>query len=130
LGERAWQRVLDAIRHARYELVYRRSGAETRLPTAAADAFPAEDDEADRMLSVTFAGVQANCHFFTRDEIQFDVDPREVRGQNQLDALLAFMQLSSDATDKDAILTPENLPEIVVIRTRPAPQSQERGGIL
>lgn len=49
------------------------------MPTAAADAFPA-DGEADRMLSVKFAGVQANCHFFTRDEIEFDIDLFRVPG--------------------------------------------------
>jgi hypothetical protein len=114
----AWQRALDALRQARYELVYHSAGAVTELPTAAADAFPAEG-EADRMLSVKFAGVQANCHFFTRDEIEFDIDPREVQGQTQLDALLAFMRLLADATGKDAVLTPENCPEIVVFRRRP-----------
>jgi hypothetical protein len=126
----AWQRVLDELRHARYELVYHRAGAVTELPTAAADAFPA-DGQADRMLSVRFAGVQANCHFFTHDEIEFDIDPREVQGQSQLDALLAFMRCLSDATGKDAVLTPENCPEIVVFRSHPnhpAVEYHEFGG--
>jgi hypothetical protein len=36
-----------------------------------------------------------------------------------LDALLAFMRLLSDATGKDAVLTPKNCPQIVVFRSRP-----------
>ena len=71
------------------------------------------------MLSVKFAGVLANCHFFARHEIEFDIDPREVHGQGQLDALLAFMRLLSDATGKDAVFTPENFREIVIFRSRP-----------
>ena len=114
----AWQRVVDKLRHARYELVYHRGGEVSELPAAAVDAFPAEG-MADRMLSVRFAGVLANCHFFTLDEIEFDIDPREVQGQDQLDALLAFMRLLSDATGKDAVLTPENGPGFVVFRSRP-----------
>jgi hypothetical protein len=121
---RTWQRVFDRLRQAPYELVYHRDGAATELPDTAADAFPAEG-AADRMLSVKFAGVQANCHFFTRDEIEFDIDPREVIGQRQLDALLAFMCLLSDATGKDAVLTPENCPEIVVFRARPSQSAVE-----
>ncbi len=120
----AWQRVLDRLRQEAYKLVYHRAGNPTELPAAAADAFPAKG-EADRMLSVYFAGVQANCHFFTRGEIEFYIDPREVQGQRQLDALLAFMRLLSDATGKDAVLTPENCPKIVVFRVRPRPFAVE-----
>jgi len=127
----AWQRTLDELRrHARYELVYHRGGDVSELPAAAADAFPA-DGQADRMLSVKFAGVQANCHFFIPEEIEFDIDPREVQGQSQLNALLAFMRLLSDATGKDAVLTPENCPEVVVFRSRPnhaAVEYHEFGG--
>ncbi len=114
----AWQHVLDRLRQAPYELLYQSAGASTDMPTAATDAFPAEGEDT-RMLSVYFAGVQANCHFFTRDEIEFDIDPREVQGQSQLDALLAFMHLLCDATGRDAVLTPENCPEIAVFRARP-----------
>jgi hypothetical protein len=112
-----WQRVLDRLRQEHYELVYHRAGNVSELPPAAADAFPA-DGEADRMLSVRFADVLANCHFFTRDEIEFDIDPREVQGQRQLDALFAFMRLLSEATGKDAVLTPANCRDIGIFRTR------------
>jgi len=114
----AWQRVLDQLRQSGYELVYRRAGDVSELPNAALEAFPADGD-ADRLLSVKLAGVLANCHFFACEEIEFDIDPREVQGQRQLDALLAFMRLLSDATGKDAVLTPENCREIVVFRSRP-----------
>ncbi|HYE16860.1 MAG TPA: hypothetical protein VEA69_00325 [Tepidisphaeraceae bacterium] len=120
----AWQRVLDRLRQGPYKLVYHGAGAAAELPATAADAFPAEG-EADRVLSVYIAGVRANCHFFTRDEIEFDIDPREVQGQGQLDGVLAFMRLLSDATGKDAVLTPENCPEIVVFRVRPCQPTVE-----
>ncbi|WP_425618425.1 hypothetical protein NA78x_002130 [Anatilimnocola sp. NA78] len=120
----AWQRVLDRLRQGDYEFVYRRSGNVSELPVTAADAFPV-DGEADRMLSVTFCDVLANCHFFTPDEIEFDIDPREVQGQGQLDSLLAFIRLLSDAAGKDAVLTPENCREILVFRSRPGQSAVE-----
>jgi len=75
--------------------------------------------------------VQANCHFFTVEEIEFDIDTREVKGQQELNALLEFMRCLAHATDKEAVLTAENMPEIVILRVRPGRtpiEYQEFGG--
>jgi len=50
-------------------------------------------------------------HFFCEEEIEADVDPREITSQLDLDALLAFIQKLGDATHKCANLTPENQPD-------------------
>lgn len=113
-----WQRMFDTIRSADYRLTYFRAGQPTELPTKAADAFPLPD-ECDRRLSVWFADVLANCHFFTVEEIEFDIDPREVKGQLELDALLRFMRCLAQATDNEVVLTAENMPEIVIFRVPP-----------
>src|SRR5262245_30449355 len=84
-----WQRMLDAFRSTGYTLTYFRADQPTGLPANAADAFP-PPEECDRRLSVRFAGVLANCHFFTVEEIEFDIDPREVKGQQELNALFGF----------------------------------------
>jgi hypothetical protein len=88
------------------------------LPTSAADAFP-RTGECNRRLSVWFAEVLANCHFFTAEEIEFDIDPRDVKGQRELNALFDFMRCLAQATDKDVVLTAENMPEIVIFRISP-----------
>ncbi|HZZ42046.1 MAG TPA: hypothetical protein VFE58_03850 [Tepidisphaeraceae bacterium] len=111
-----WQRVLDQLRHAQYDLVYHRNGNPCELPQNATDAFPAPEMH-DRLLCVQFAEIVANCHFFAPDEIEFDIDPGQVQGQRQLDALLAFMKLLSDATSKESVLTPENFPTNVLLRS-------------
>jgi hypothetical protein len=113
-----WQRMFDAIRSAGYRLTYFRADQPTEMPMNAADAFPSPD-ECDRRLSVWFAGVLANCHFFTTEEIEFDIDPREVKGQQELNALFGFMRCLAQATDKDVVLTAENMPEIVIFRVSP-----------
>lgn len=119
-----WQKFLDALRSSRYEFAYlqldRASGVrcQSPLPERAEDAFP-EHGMADRLLSVQLAGPLANCHFFTPDEIEFDIDPREIGGQDQFDALVAFLQLMANATGKDAVVTPENMTEVVMFRVRP-----------
>jgi len=113
-----WQRMLDALREAGYSMAYFRDGQSTELPHDASQAFPLPE-QCDRHLSVRFADVQANCHFFTVEEIEFDIDPREVKGQRQLDALFAFMRRLAEAVSKEAVLTPENSPDTIIFRVRP-----------
>jgi len=125
-----WQRMLDAVRASPYQVQYFRHSKPVELPAEAAEAFPLPD-ECDRLLSVTFSGVLANCFFFTDDEIEFDIDPREIKGQDELDSLLEFMHRLADGVGKDAILTPENMREIVIFRVRPGgadAEWQEFGG--
>ena len=113
-----WQRTLDAIQANGYTLTYFRDNQPTELPANASRAFPQPGD-CDRRLSVSFAGVQVNCHFFTVDEIEFDIDPREVKGQKELDALFRFMRCVAGAVGKETVLTAENCPEVVIFRVFP-----------
>jgi hypothetical protein len=113
-----WQRMFDAIQSVGYSLTYFRADRPSELPAKAAEAFPTPDD-CDRRLSVWFANVQANCHFFTVEEIEFDIDPREVKGQRDLDALFGFMRCLADAANKEAVLTAEDMHEIVIFRVPP-----------
>ena len=67
------------------------------------------------MLRFRVGGILVVCHFFTPEEIEFDIDPREVTTQAHLDSLLAFLQQLGDRTRKRAVLTPENLPHGPII---------------
>ena len=73
---------------------------------------------------------QVNCHFFVEDEIEFDLDPREVTGPNQVEAIVGFMTLLGDVTGKAVTLTMENTPEAVIFRRLPGRQSVEWVGNL
>lgn len=70
-------------------------------------------------LRFRVGGVLVVSHFFTPDEIECDLDPREVRSQAQLDSLLAFVRKLGDLTHKQAVLTPENLREEPIISYDP-----------
>jgi len=54
--------------------------------------------------------MQLNCHFFQNDDIELDLDPREVTGQAQLDALLEFMRDIGRTTSASVVLTPKMCP--------------------
>ncbi|SDL01483.1 hypothetical protein SAMN05421823_104149 [Catalinimonas alkaloidigena] len=56
------------------------------------------------------------CHFFTDDEIENDVDPREVRSLEDHQRLLDYMIRLSTLLDQPVILTPENTPDLIHMR--------------
>jgi hypothetical protein len=59
-------------------------------------------------LRFRVGGVLVVFHFFTPEEIECDIDPREITGQASLDAVLALMRQFGDLTHKRTVLTPEN----------------------
>ena len=109
--------MLVAIQVAGYTRAYFRDDQLAEMPSNAAQAFPLPE-ECNRFMWVWFSGVQANCHLFKAEEIVFDIDPREVKGQQQLDGLFGFMRYLADAVAKEVILAAENSPEIVIFRAR------------
>ena len=101
------------------------------LPIDCADIFAARS-EMGPMLSVKLGAVTAVFHFFTEEEIECDIDPREIKSQVELDALLAFMKMIGDSVGKQAILTPENFRESAIFLYDPNTQTltyeKENGG--
>jgi len=114
----AWQRMLDGLSARQYELAYFRDDQAIELPPDAIEVF-ASLPECYHQLSVNLCQVQANCHFFTPDDIEFNIDPREVKGQSELDAVFAFMRCLADSASMDAILTLEDSPDGVIFRVCP-----------
>ena len=110
-----WERLIASLKTSDYDLQYSLDGHAMELPNLAEEAF---QFEASRLLSVRFRSVQANCHFFWPDEIEFDIDPREITGQPQLDALFGFMGFVAATVGRDVILTPESLSKSVIFRVR------------
>jgi len=65
------------------------------------------------------ATVKIHCHFFVPDEIELDIDPREVVGPQEHSAVLDFLERLSGTTRKSVRLT-ENSPESVLLNYEPA----------
>ena len=61
------------------------------------------------MLRVKVGRTLIVFHFFSDEEIECDVDPREISSQSDLDALLGFVQQIGDMTHKRVVITPENV---------------------
>ncbi|MBB5712807.1 hypothetical protein [Sphingomonas xinjiangensis] len=119
-----WQRVLNALRTWEPPLSLSIGGEPASVPERVEDIF-AEASERGALLSVNVSGALLNCHFFGCEEIEFDLDPREVAGPAQLEGLSGFMALLARATGKPAALTMENMREAVIFRFLPEDQRLE-----
>ncbi len=76
----------------------------------------------DRRLVVKLGGAEAHAHFFSEDEIEFDVDPRTLTQQDG-PALLSFMKLLATSTNRRCLLTPENFHHRPLLVYEPVPDT-------
>jgi hypothetical protein len=61
-----------------------------------------------------------NCHFFVVEEVEFDLDPRDVHGLVEAEQLGQLLLDLGRMTSKEVRLTAENEPEAVIARYSPA----------
>ena len=109
-----WQRMLERIRQGPHPYCFTVDSETCSMPPEAARIF-ALRNEACVCLSLTCAGMVLNCHFFGEEQIEFDLDPREVNA-DRWPALLGFLASLGELLGRDVVLTPENFPEGPIVR--------------
>jgi hypothetical protein len=113
-----WQRVLEHLK-ARYSpLRFMIDSEDAPLPSTVGDIF-AIHKRAAPSLGFSVDGVLVACHFFTEDEIEFDIAPQDVRGPAQLAAIQAFMIELGRLTSRVVSLTPESMPHLPILEFDP-----------
>lgn len=113
-----WQAAVNAVGSAGYRDRFTVDGKLADLPHDVGELFRPRDGAAPQW-SVFVRDVQLNCHFFDDRELEFDLDPREVAGQAELDGLVRFMRTLAAAVDKVALMTPENMHVAPFLRVSP-----------
>ncbi|MEU5137479.1 hypothetical protein [Streptomyces californicus] len=106
LGE-DWQTVLDLVAENGWKSQY--SEGETVLPVPRAEAVlsrPADAECPDLRVWPT-ADVLAIFRFHAADEVDFDVDLRELQGQERLDVFCDFLREIGRRLGKPVLMDPE-----------------------
>ena len=109
-----WEKFLTFIQNGSFSLRYFRDQGSALIPSSAAQIL--KDRSCAHNLVIDLGGVEICCHFFIEDEIELDIDPREVASANTKDRVLDFMAQLGASLDRDVILTEENSPEHVWFR--------------
>lgn len=68
------------------------------------------DDTGDierKAASILLNDIKINCYFFLHDEIEFDIDPKEIRNQVHFEEIIEFMTSISKELEEQVILTAE-----------------------
>ena len=101
-----WRTLFVALR-ASYALEYSVDATARPLPAVVDEAFTTRDT-ASPSLHFRVGGIVIACHFFTTDEIEFDISPREVTSQTALDELLGFLRLVGDTLGRAVAMSYES----------------------
>jgi len=109
-----WEKFVWFIQSYRHKYTY--DGRITPLPSIESIF---ANREGSHLLSVVVCGVTINCHFFIPEEIEIDIEPREVKGRKEHDAILKFIASLSQTVGKPALLTPENCVDIPFLSFEP-----------
>jgi hypothetical protein len=113
-----WQRVLDALMAFIPAPVLTFDGEAIAFPLSAAAIFQRREN-CSPLLSLAVGNVRLNCNFFQDDEIEFDLDPREVNSADDLESIKTFMRVLASRTGKTAILTHENTKSALILAVPP-----------
>ena len=58
--------------------------------------------------SIQIENIKINCHFFLIEQIEFDIEPSEIKTKSDFEKVVSFMNLISSTLKKQITLTGEN----------------------
>lgn len=112
-----WRSLYYLLRQ-NYPLEYFIDSSPKALPNTIEEIM-ATHKEAAPFIRFRVESILVCCHFFFPDEIEFDIDPREITSQESLNRLLGFMRQVGNTISKRVILTPENSRKETIISYEP-----------
>ncbi|GAA1582456.1 hypothetical protein [Actinoplanes couchii] len=120
VGIAGWQLVLDVIRAAGWPHVYHDGDERQPLPDRVEEVFERRGEWSPVLHIRPAPGMVVTTLFFGPDDIEFDLDPGDVRDQETWDALCCFLRTVGRKLHRQVVLTPESTPEIPLIVYSPA----------
>lgn len=116
-GEQVWGRFLAALPGSMFR--YRLRHGDRPLPRLFAQfAEAATLSKTDSvLLEIELSPtLKLNCHFFTVEEIELDVSPRDLPDADAMGRLVEFMKWLARVIARPVLLTHENTPDQIILR--------------
>ena len=67
-------------------------------------------------VTINLRHIKANCYFFLAEQIEFDIDPKEVNSLSDFELIESFMTSISEVLHEQVTLTQENTPEFPLFK--------------
>jgi len=106
-----WQALLELVKSSAYQCEFTIDGHPEPLPEDVRDILSCWWADHAPLLIFEIGGIPLYCHFFSEDEIEFDLDPRDMTQEEKAGALFEFMKSLSLALGLRVRMTPENMRE-------------------
>jgi hypothetical protein len=68
--------------------------------------------------TIRLDSIHINCYFFHDSEIENDIDPSEIKSQEDHDKLIDYLNYISASLGKEVLVTGENTKNSVLIRVK------------
>jgi hypothetical protein len=114
-----WDRTIVMLRRDYSPLTFTRDG-EPFAPPQSASAIFSERDKASIALDFEVGGIELACHFFTQNEIEFDLPPEQVNSSERFSALQHFLRVLAATVGKIVVLSPESAPTLPILVVDPS----------
>ena len=109
-----WNKLLKSLLNSTYETIFWIDGEVTKPIKTIQEALGIRN-YASPLMHINASKLHIACHFFTDEEIEFDIDPREVNNQQNINEVIRFMFFLGNLLQKKVILTPENISSLIMI---------------
>ncbi|MCG8970429.1 hypothetical protein AB0L50_39105 [Streptomyces flaveolus] len=103
-----WQAVLDLVAEKGWKCQYSEGEAVLPVPRAEVVLSRPADAECPNLWVWLTADVLAIFRFYADDEVDFDVDLRELQGQERLDVFCGFLREIGRRLNKPVLMDPES----------------------
>ncbi|GAA0338166.1 hypothetical protein GCM10008967_30560 [Bacillus carboniphilus] len=114
-----WQKFYDWVLANPWEILFYKDGqiAEYKEKVVT-NIFKDKENGTIHLMSIKLNSVLINCHFFSEEELELDIDPKDVKDIRAASTVFDFMRELSINLDKESILTGENCPENPLVSVR------------
>ncbi|MEU0947504.1 hypothetical protein ABZ379_33110 [Streptomyces canus] len=102
-----WQAVLDLVAERGWQCEYSEGEMVPSVPRAGVVLSRGADAECPNLRVWPTADVLATFRFYADDEVDFDVDVRELQGQERLDVFCGFLREIGRRLGKPVLMDPE-----------------------
>jgi hypothetical protein len=111
---REWEKVIDFL-NDNFSLSYDKTGQIDK--DYVLNYLQSRSGEMEsKSVTISLGKIKINCHFFLVQQIEFDLDPKEVNSLGDFELIESFMIKLSETLQKQVTLTGENNPEFPLFK--------------
>lgn len=104
--EADWDRLFEAVTEWGYQATWSVGGESIAAPESASAAL---SDPEPLLFSIQVGPASVNLHFFSVDEIEMDIDPREIQTPSAFEQIQGFISGVGQRLRKPVLLTHEGM---------------------